>query len=358
VRRLEQSWRGLRLLVESCERKSGVEVDVLCAGRDGVGDALRRLGEPEGERAPVDLVVVDQRIETSAADLARLEAWAGLAETLYAPLLVAGHPAMVGQDSVERIGRSTSALSTSDDPRAIAVRAIASNESSRWVAVVLNDPLVRAPHTQATSRQVQPPYEEDASDLGTLVFTSGAYVVAALCARSFARLHWPTAILGARDGILGNLPVRTVHERGHEAAIPLETAPSEDAVREMAKAGLVLLTCAPNSDSVVLSRAPTLHRDKGGEAPSSGTLADQLFVGRFARAVQQVASAIPVGSDPQKAADVARIALRELFDRAAPPGPEIAAQVDPQRNALTVTIRPRRFAGISLEELTLGAALG
>jgi hypothetical protein len=30
----------------------------------------------------------------------------------------------------------------------------------------------------------------------------------------------------------------------------------------------------------------------------------------------------------------------------------------PKRGSLEVTVRPRRFAGITLEELTLGAALG
>jgi type VI secretion system ImpB/VipA family protein len=358
VRRLEGAWRGLRLLVDHVERRSGVEVDLLCAGREAVGDALRRLGEPDGDRAPVDLVIIDQRIAPTAADLALLQSWAGLAETLLAPIVVAGHPGMLGQDSVERVARSTSALSTADDPRAVAVRAIAAHESSRWVAVVLNDPLVRAPHTPATSRQTQPPFEEDPNDPDAHVFANPGFVVAALCARSHARLHWPTAITGARDGVVGNLPVRTVRERGEEAAIPLQTAPSEDAVREVARAGLVMLTCAPNSDSAILTRASMLHRDKGGAAPASTTLGDQLFVGRFARAVQQVAGAIPADTEPRAAEEVAIITLREMFDRAPPAGPEVVAKVDPSRGSLTVTVRPRRFAGISLEELTLGAALG
>jgi type VI secretion system ImpB/VipA family protein len=357
-RRLEGTWRGLRLLVEHCDRKAGVEVDVVCAGRDAVSDALRRLGEGDADRAPVDLVVIDQRVEPTAADLGRLERWAGFAETLLCPIVVAGQAAMVGVDSLERLARSTSALASSDDPRAVAVRAIAAHEATRWVTLVLNDPLVRTPYTQATSRQQQPPFEEQPHDPDAHVFTNGAYVVAALCAKSYARLGWPTAITGARDGLLGDLPVHTVHDRGVDAAIPLEVTPTEDAVREVAKAGLTLLTCSPNSDAAILARAPVLHRSGGGNGPSAGTLADQLFVGRFARAVQQVAGAIPAGTTPQAAEEVACIALSELFGRAPPAGPEISAKVDPVRNALTVTVRPRRFAGIGLEELTLGSALG
>jgi predicted component of type VI protein secretion system len=305
-------------------------------------------------------VLIDQRIEPVAVDLAALEKWAGLASTLLAPIVLAGHPTMLGVDSLEQVARSTSALATSDDGRAIALRGVASREASRWVVLVLNDPLVRAPYTQGTSRLQQPPFEEDARDPDAHVYTSGAYVVGALCARSHARLRWPTAITGGRDGVIGNLPVHTVHDRGEEAAVPLQVVPSEDAVREVARAGLTMLACAPNTDAAVLTRAPVLHRSASPSGPgaASGTLGDQIFTGLFARAVQQVAAAIPVGSDPRAAEEVARIALAEMFERAAPPGPEIVTRVDPKRGSLEVTVRPRRFAGISLEELTLGAALG
>jgi len=360
VRRLESTWRGLRLLVEHCDRKAGVEVDVVNAGRDAVADALRRLGDSDPERAAIDLVLIDQRVEPIAVDLAALEKWAGLASTLLAPIVLAGHPSMLGVDSLEQVARSTGALSTSNDGRAVALRGVASREAARWVTIVLNDPLVRAPYTQGTSRLQQPPYEEDARDPGAHVYASGAYVIGALCARSHARLRWPTAITGARDGIIGNLPVHTVHDRGEEAAVPLQVVPSEDAVREVARAGLTMLTCAPNTDAAVLTRAPVLHRSASPSGPgaASSTLGDQIFIGLFARAVQQVAAAIPLGTDPRKAEEVARIALADMFERAAPPGPEVAAKVDPARGSLTVTVKPRRFAGISLEELTLGAALG
>jgi type VI secretion system protein ImpC len=358
VRRLEATWRGLRLLIEHCDHRSGVEVDVVSAGRDAVTAALARLGEADGERAPVDLVLVDQHVEPIAVDMALLNSWAGHAQGLLAPIVLAGDPTMLGVDSLERAARSTSALSASDDGRAVAFRALASHEASRWLAIVLNDPLVRAPYTPSTARQQEPPFEEDAHDTGAYVFASGAYVVGALCARSHARLRWPTAITGARDGVIGNLPVHTVTEHGHEAAIPLEVVPSEDSVKEVAKAGLILLACAPNTDAAVLARAPVIHRSGGGNGATTSTLGDQIFVGRFARAVQQVAAAIPTGTDPRAAEEVARIALAELFERSAPPGPEIVAKVDGSRNQLTVTVRPRRFAGVTMEELTLGAALG
>ena len=264
VRRLEASWRGLRLLVEHCDARAGVEVDVVNAGADGVAAVLSRLADADGTRAPVDLLVVDQHLGPTAIDMGRLDKWAGLAQVLLAPIVVAGHASMLGVDSLDRCAQSTAALSTSDDGRAVAVRSIAAHEAARWVTVVVNDPLVRAPYTSASSRQQEPPFEEDVHDAGAYVFTSGAYVVAAVCARSQARVGWPTSITGARDGVVGNLPVHTVTDHGHDAAIPLEVAPSEDAVKEAAKAGLTMLACAPNSDAAIVARAPVLHRPAGG----------------------------------------------------------------------------------------------
>jgi type VI secretion system protein ImpC len=357
-RRLESTWRGLRLLAEHADRKVGVEIDILCAGRDAVTDALRRIGEPDETRPPVDLIVIDQRIEPVARDLGLLEQWAGLAADLMAPIVLAGHPGMLGVDSLDRVARTTSSLSTSEDGRAVAVRGVASREASRWVMLVLNDPLVRAAYTPETSRLKEPPFEEDASDVAAHVFANGAYVVGALCVESYARSGWGTAIVGGRDGVIGNLPVRTISDRGIEAAICLEVLPVEDGVKEAARAGLALLACAANGDAAILSRAPVLNRTGGGGGATTSTLPDQLFVGRFGRAVQQIAAAIPAGTDPQKIEEVARIALAELFSRAAPSGPELIVKVDAAHSALTVTVRPRRFAGVSMEELTLGAALG
>jgi len=355
VRRLESAWRGLRLLVEHCDRRAGVSVEVFCAGRAEVTDTLGRLG---GAAGPVDLVVVDQSLEPTAADLERLEAWAARGGELLAPILVGGHPSMLGVASLLQVAQSTSALSRSGDPRAVVTRATASRDETRWIVVALNDPLVRAPHTVSTSRQQDPPFEEDADDEGAHVYASASYVVAALCARSHARTGWPTSITGSRAGALGDLPVRTTRDRGVEAAIPLQVAPSEGALRDAARAGITVLACAPNTDAAVLTRAPTLHRPDGGTGAAASTLPDQLFVSRFARAVHGIAAAIPATTEPRKAEEVALIALAEIFVNAAPPGPDLIARVDAAKGSLSVTVHPRRFGGIGLEELTVSAPLG
>ncbi len=327
---------------------------MVCAAPDDVEEALTRLARNDPGGAPVDLVVVDHVLDPAAVDLRRFEAWCAIASEMMAPLVLAAQPAAVGAASVAQLARSTNASSRSDDPRAVAVRAVAGRDASRWAALVLNDPLVRAPYTASSARQTQPPFDEDPGAPEAHVFANGAFAVAALCAKSFVRLGWPTSITGAHDGAIGDLPV---HSPGgaHQPAIPLEAVPSEATVAEVARAGFTMLACQPNSDAALVLRAPVLHRAPG--QPADVTLADQLFVGRFARAVQQVAAAIPASADPKAAQQAASIVLGDLFDRAPPVGPQWSTSIDAARGVLAITIRPRRFAGIGIEEVTLEAAL-
>ena len=361
VRRLERAWRGLRLLVESAGARTGVEIDVIPADARDVTAVLKRL-QSQTSRSSVDLVVVDRAFIATAVDLDNLARWAELGEALLCPVLVDGHASMVGIDTLQALARSTSGFATSDDPRARAVRGLASRASTRWLGVVLNAPLVRAPYTSAAARSRDIDFAQDESDSEACVFGSAALLVAALCARGFVARGWPTSLAGTRDARIGDLPVWHITEQGETCAIALESAPSEAVVREAARAGVMIFSSARNTDAAVLARSPLLHR-RGeighGTTPSAAfTLEDQLFTGRFARAVQQVAAAIPHGTDPRAARDAAHVMLVELFARAALAAPEIEVNVEGERERLCVTVRPRRFAGVVLEELSFDAALG
>jgi type VI secretion system ImpC/EvpB family protein/type VI secretion system ImpB/VipA family protein len=358
ARRLERAWRGLRLLVDRSDARSGVEIDLIAAPKPSVADAMRALSEPGGRnasRAPVDLLVVDHEIGKDEEDARLLLAWAKLAEELHAPLLVNGHPSLLGAERIELLPRAFKGLASGDDPRPAAFRAVAGEDACRWVTVAMNGPLVRAAYSTSSSRLREISFSEDSKDDSSHVFAGPALAIAALCAQSFARTGWPCAIVGPRDGMVADLPVRELDDGGTSFAIPLEAFVDSDTLKEAGRAGIALFGCAANHDGAILARAPALHKTGAG-APSA-TLADQLFVGRLANAVQQVASALPASVDPIAGARVAQAALGDLF--VAPPlsGPEIEAHVRSD-GKLEVRVRPRRFAGTSLEEITLMAALG
>jgi type VI secretion system protein ImpC len=364
VRRLERAWRSLRLLVDACDFRAGVEVDAVPTDAEGVERAFRRLADRAGgesSRAPVDLFVIDHDVAATAVDLARLEKWGEMAEAFRAPLVTNGTAGLLGVDDLAQIAKTTRRLANIDDPRSVAVRGVASRDAARWIALAFNHVLLRSPYTASTSRVRDLPFAEDAADRDACVFGGAAIVVAGLSARSFVKHGWPTAIVGPQNGVFGNLPVHEVADAGQTFAIPLETFVTTDAQTEAARAGFTLLGCAANHDAAVLMKAPVLYRGPtvggGADNPAGSTLGDQLFVGRLANAIEQLAAAIPNNADPKAIEETARVMLSELFANAAPSGPEIEVAVDTVRQLMQVTVRPRRYAGVSLEEVTLGAQL-
>ena len=354
VRSLERAWRGLHFLAARTDRDA-VIVSAVAAAADEVDGVLERVAR-RTDAAPIDLVVVDHAIGSSRRDLDRLERWATRAEGIGAPLVANGLPELVGVDDLARLGRTQRRLRSSDDPRAAAVRSVAARDVMRWVALAANGALARPRHQGAVPRAGGVALDER-EDL----FIGPALLVASRCTSSFERTGWACAIAGPALGVVRDLPVRSLDDRGTTVATPLEALVSEEAAAEAAGAGVIVLASAANQDVALLAHAPMLHRPAaagGGEAPAASLgLVDQLFVARLAQAVIQLAAAIPADTPEAAAREVAQVALAELFD-GAPRKPEVDVAIAGAPPCLEVTLRPRGFHAVRLEEVTLGAPLG
>lgn len=355
VRRLESAWRSLAVFVKDASA-SGIRLLVTSgiAVETGV-QALRAIFKKERDLA-CDLIVVDHRFEGHARDAALLEGWAELGAECLAPVLTSAHPSLLGAESLEELARAQRSFAADSGSKVALLRSLSAKDCARWLALTVNRVLLRGPWEHDTARLRDLPIRA----LGSEVWANGGYAVAALASKSFLRFGFASALTGAEHGLLPNRPVRLLNDRGHEYALPLEAFLSSETQVELGRAGIIGLGSARNHDAVIVQVAPVLYRGHGVEIGANVHaelgLGDQLFVGRLARAVEQLASAIPPGTDPAAARDVVRLALHELFGAAAPPGPEIDAEVSATR--LEVTVRPRRFADVRLPEITLGAKLG
>ncbi len=91
------------------------------------------------------------------------------------------------------------------------------------------------------------------------------------------------------------------------------------------------------------------------------SLADQLFVARLAQFLLALCSKLPGSSDPSEAKALIEGALWELFEGAAAPGTIELAVVGEARaegTFVTVAVRPRRFLGVQLDEISMEMPLG
>lgn len=358
TQRLERAWRGLRLLVERADEPAGVQVDVVSCRRDAVADVLGALAQPTNEPM-VDLAIVDQEVSAVTAQFEELAEWSKHAEQLRAPVVVQAHPTLVGVDRLSELSFSTRRHSSSDDPRAATARALSARDEMRWICLAMNPVLARPAYTSETSRLKEIAFAQR-GDLAD-VFVNPGYVIGALCSASFARFGFGSAVEGSEWGMLKNLPVHEISDRGHSAAVPLEVFISTDSEQELARCGIAALSCARNHDSALLSHAPMFYRGeaaaRGGDGAPELMLSDQLFVGRISAAVEQLAAAIPKSTDPKAVRETVNIALAQMFSAAPPVGPQLEVEVR-DGDILAVTVQPRRFAGVRLEEFTVGARMG
>jgi len=353
VRRLERLWRSVKLLVDAADPRAGVEVYVVAVADEEIEPTLDAFAESDS--GAFDLLVLGDELAPTAASLARARHAASVGESMNTAVLVSGTPELVGATDLPSLGRTLRKLSTVDDPRAVATRAAAADEAMRWLFVTLNGPLVRGPYDAENVRAKGLGLAQDPNDPTSWVAALPAFALAALTAKSFSKTGWPTPVTAPSTTIDG-LVVRESSERGTSAGIVTDAFVSDDAARELAQAGIIAFGAVPNRDSAYVLHAPCMYRPKGPVAKAAeGSLADSLFVGSLVRALRELGDLVPEGTPNAKVGQVAEVVLRDLWHMAAPPGPEISCTA--KGGTLAVRVRPHRFAGVGLEEITLGVPL-
>ena len=179
-----------------------------------------------------------------------------------------------------------------------------------------------------------------------------------------------------RGGWLRTCPVHHLpsgYEGEEGIAIPTEAFLSTDTQRELAKSGVLALASAPNSDAVYLQSAPTAYVTPPKKTYDSATtepevrlervsLVDQLFVARLVHFLRALCSKLPTAAAPAEAQSVVEGGLWALFEGAPPASVDfqVTAQSKGGQAGTTVqvTVRPRRYLGVSIEEIGLEMPLG
>ena len=376
VRRLEEAWRGVNLLVERAKGTKALKIDVVCARPELASMALERaIRHNAGGEPPVSFAIVDMTVTGTTATLSQLEDLAQVAEAQTVPIVVNASSALLGLDQLsdlERLDNKIALFSNSDQVR---WQSTAQKPAMRWITLAMNALLGRKGYDKTTSRVREAVVKEEPADEGATVWIAPAFAVGSLIVQSFKETTWPCRIVGARSGgTLGNLPVHEV--RGHiddaeAVAIPTQAFVSTDSQRELSKAGILLLASAPNSDAIYVLSAPTAYVPPPKRTYDSATtepearmervsLVDQLFVARLVQFLRIVCGRLPATAPLSDAKTFVEQALWAMFEDAKPGSLEIAVNTHSTADgtAIAVTVRPRRFLGVALEEISLELPAG
>jgi type VI secretion system ImpC/EvpB family protein/type VI secretion system ImpB/VipA family protein len=373
VRRLEQAWRGLRLLTERAQGHSGIRVDIVSARPENAAEAFDRAARTAGD-PPICCAIVDVVIDGTATSFARLEAIAKIAEKHTIPAVLNGSSKLLGLDDLQGVDRLDNKGSLFDAPHKAPWRSAVSKPETRWVSIAINGALARGPYDKTSSRVREAVIKEIPDDDGGFVWIPPAYLVGSLIVKSFRDTGWPHRIVSGKGGLIEDLQVREI-KSGYEGeegiAIPTEAFISTDSQRDLAKLGVLAIASAPNSDAAIVMNAPTAYvtppkrtYDSASTEPELRldrvSLIDQLFVARVVQFLHALCSKIPPSSDPAEVQPVVDAALWTLFENAPPGGLEINvnASNDGHGTSVAVTVRPRRFLGVQIEEVSLEMPLG
>ncbi|MBW2526408.1 MAG: type VI secretion system contractile sheath large subunit [Deltaproteobacteria bacterium] len=375
LRRLETAWRGLDFLVKRSSNHAGTRLELVCAGPDDAAEALdRAIRAGATVEPPVTFALVDEVVDGSAASLSRLRAIAEVAEAHTVPTLLNTTPELFGHGNLASIDRLDNKASLYEAPERAPWRAATAQLPMRWVTLAMNRVLARTAYDARTSRIRAATVAELPGEQAATIWMQPAWAVASLVLLSFRKTGWPCRITGARDGgTIENLPVQEVPSTygGEQVAVPTEALLAVESQRILARYGVLALATAPNSDEAYVVSAPTAYVTPPKKTYDSETtepelrlprvaLGDQLFVARVVQFLRALGSKIPPDSPPDQVKPIMEAALWELFENSPPSGPEIDLQVagDQAASAVAVTIRPRRYLGVSLEEISLEVPLG
>ncbi len=376
VRRLEEAWRALRFLADRATGHTGVRIDVVNARPDELAEkftsAVRANAATE---PPVTCAIVDLFVDGTPVSFTRLEAIAEAAEALNVPAILNATPRLLGVDDLGSVEKLDNKAALFQAPDKVTWRAASAKPALRWVAMTINGMLARGPYDKQTSRMREAVINELPNDAGSFVWIAPAYAIGALVLASFKETGWPSRVLGTKGGgIVQNLPVHQLkgdYEGEEGIAVPTQVFLSTDTQRELGRSGLLALASAPNSDAVYVLNAPTAYVTPPKRTYDSATtepelrldrvpLGDQLFVARLVQFLRAFCSKLPPTSPVAEAQPVVEAAVWALFENAPPASVELTVKgvSTPDGTAMQITVRPRRFLGVTLDELSLEMPLG
>ncbi len=375
VRRLEEAWRGVKFLADRAQNVPGVRIEVVCARPQDAASALEKTIKTNASaEPPVSFALVDLKIDNSASSLARAGALAEIADGYSVPVIVSASNALLGVSDLSEAERLDNKQALFAAKHQVAWQSLAGKPEMRSVVFAMNEFLARTPYDKTTSRIREAIVAELPNDEGGFVWTSPIFAIGALAVTSFKETGWACRIVGPKAGTLPNLPVHQqmgVDESAEGIAIPTRAYITTDTQKELGRMGIVALAAAPNSDAVQIFSAPTAYVPPPKRTYDSATtepeirydrvpLGDQLFLARVAQFLRAFCSKLPSTAAPGEVQPVLEGALWALFEGAPPTSVEISVKAASGEHgtAVSVTLRPRRFLGVTLEELSLEIPLG
>jgi predicted component of type VI protein secretion system len=251
VRRLEASWRGLRMLLAACPASSDLDVEVLDVASGDLIETLRSRPASDGFDGPDAVFVIDP---VEAFDV--LGELADVAEEMLAPCVAHIGPELLGATTVSQLAERVSR----GEPLPQEWSELRNLGPARWLSAVVNPMAL---------------YSEGAGAFKRFAFGSPVWAVATMLSTSYRAQGAVAGIVGRGGAIEAPAAWTIASGSGAGSRAPTEAFLALAAQKELATQGVIALGSTRDADRVVLAAAPMV----GGDLP----LPAQLLTGRIVR---------------------------------------------------------------------------
>lgn len=263
---VESAWRGLKFLVERCDPRANIKVELLDVTKaqlledfEDVPDVtqsglynhlyVQEYDTPGGE--PVSAVVSNFEFDCSAPDVSLLAEISRVAASSHCPFMGAVGAKFFGKQSVEELPKIQDLGTYMEKAEYTRWRSFRDTEDSRYVGLVLPRFLLRLPYGESNPvRSFNYTENVNGETHDKYLWGNATFAFAANIAKSFREHGWAVNIRGPESGgKVENLPLHHYDVgRGAQAKIPTEILISETKELEFADEGFIPLSYYKNSD--------------------------------------------------------------------------------------------------------------
>jgi type VI secretion system protein ImpC len=277
--KMESAWKGLKFLVERCDFRSNIKVDLLDVSKDDLRIDMEESPDttqcglykhiyvdeydtPGGE--PVTSIVSNYEFDASAEDIALLSEVSRVSAAAHCPFIGSVGVQFFGKDTIDDLPKINDLSTYMERAEYIRWKGFRDSEDSRYVGLTLPRFLLRMPYGKEGTPVRTFNYEEDVSGNTheNYLWCNASFAFAANMARSFKDNGWVVNIRGPESGgKVDSLPIHLYDEgRGLESKIPTEILIPETRELEFANLGFIPLSYYKNSDFACFFSANSVQK--------------------------------------------------------------------------------------------------
>lgn len=285
--KVESTWRSLKFLVDRCDFRSNVKVELLDVAKEDLQDDfedspdttqsglyrhiyVQEYDTPGGE--PVSAMISNYEFSSSVKDIALLGEISRVSSACHCPFIGGVGAKFFGKDKVTDLPRINDMSTYMDKAEFIRWNSFRETEDARYVGLTLPRFMLRLPYGEANPvRSFN--YTENAigDDADRYLWGNASFAFAANMADSFKRNGWAVNIRGPESG--GKVEGLPLHQydigQGLQTKIPTEFIISETRELEYANLGFIPLSYYKNSDYACFFSANSVQRPAEYNTPEA-----------------------------------------------------------------------------------------